>query len=182
MAVVDSQPALMPLSVRRTIVLFVNRAVPMIVLPIAIVALVAACGTAQSGSGPVADATGESPPLSGGIGPSTSPSTRRNEGADVIVVVTWDGPVAGATFEVKLDTHSVDLDAVDLADTTLRNDRGESLAAAAWIAPKGGNHREGRLSFAGDAEAFLTGTTWVEVDLRGIGGVPERTFRWEVGG
>lgn len=96
-------------------------------------------------------------------------------------VVDWAGPGAGAVFDVTLDTHSVDLDALDLSDAVLRNDRSETLPAQPWAAPKGGHHREGALTFDGDAAPFLDGAKWIELVLSGIGDLPERTFRWEIG-
>lgn len=96
------------------------------------------------------------------------------------VVVDWAGPSAGATFDLKLDTHSVDLDALDLANAVLRNDRGETLSARSWAAPEGGHHREGTLSFDGDASAFLSGAKWFELVLVDIGDLPERALRWEL--
>ena len=47
--------------------------------------------------------------------PSTDMATRTSDGGQVTVVATWAGPAAGATVAVTLDTHSVDLDALDLA-------------------------------------------------------------------
>jgi hypothetical protein len=99
----------------------------------------------------------------------------------VTVVVDWAGPDDGAVFDVTLDTHSVDLDGLDLSDAVLRNDRGESLPAQPWAAPKGGHHREGALTFAGDAAPFLDGANWIELVLAGVGDIPERTLRWETG-
>ncbi len=108
-------------------------------------------------------------------------ATQRSEGGQVTVEATWTGPKAGATFDVRLDTHSVDLDAVDLANTVLRNDRGETLAAEPWTAPKAGHHREGTLAFAGDTTSFFAGATSIELVFNGIGDVPERMLRWEIG-
>lgn len=113
--------------------------------------------------------------------PSGGAQTQTSAGGQVTVVVAWAGLSAGAVFDVKLDTHSIDLDAIDLADAVLRNDRGESLTARPWAAPKGGHHREGSLSFDGDASAFFAGTKWIELVIRGVGDQPERTLRWEVG-
>ncbi len=96
-------------------------------------------------------------------------------------VVDWAGPDRGAVFDVALDTHSVDLDALDLSDTVLRNDRGETLPAQPWAAPKGGHHREGTLTFEGDAAPFFEGAKWIELVLQGVGDIPERTLRWEIG-
>ncbi len=97
------------------------------------------------------------------------------------MVAIWPGPDAGAAFDITLDTHSVDLDALDLADAVLRNDRGETLTAIPWDAPNGGHHREGSLAFEGDVARFLGGADWIELVLTGIGDLPERTLRWEVG-
>ncbi len=107
-------------------------------------------------------------------------ATQTNDDGEVTVIATWSGPAAGAEINVTLDTHSVDLDGLDLANAIMRNDRGDSLAAGSWTAPKGGHHREGALTFDGDASSFLAGTAWVELVLIGIGDVPERTLRWDV--
>ena len=107
--------------------------------------------------------------------------TRTSDGGQVTVVVEWAGPSAGPVFHVKLDTHAVDLDALDLADATLRNDRGETMVARPWAAPKGGHHREGILTFDGNSSTFFAGATWIELVIAGVGDLPERTLRWEVG-
>jgi hypothetical protein len=135
--------------------------------------LVVGCGSAVTS--PVASAS--EPSSSADLG---FVRTQRNDGVQVTVEVTWDGPDAGTVFDVKLDTHSVDLDGLDLSDAELTNDRGESLVAAPWEAPKGGHHREGRLTFGGDAAAFLAETRWIELTIDGVGAAPERVLRWEV--
>ncbi len=107
--------------------------------------------------------------------------TQTSDGGQVTAVVGWAGPTGGAVFDVTLDTHSVDLDALDLSDAILRNDRSETLTAQPWAAPKGGHHREGTLTFEGDSPPFLAGARWVELVLTGLGDLPERTLRWELG-
>ncbi len=107
--------------------------------------------------------------------------TQTSDGGQVTAVVDWAGPVGGAVFDVTLDTHSVDLDALDLSDAILRNDRSETLTSQPWAAPKGGHHREGTLTFEGDSSPFLAGAKWVELVLTGVGDLPERTLRWELG-
>lgn len=96
-------------------------------------------------------------------------------------MVDWAGPVSGAVFDVTLDTHSVDLDVLDLSTAVLRNDRGETLSAQPWTAPEGGHHREGTLAFSGDSARFFEDAGWVELVLVGVGDVAQRTLRWEVG-
>ncbi len=118
-------------------------------------------------------------PVSGFAGPAGQP-TRTSEGGEVTVVVDWAGPSAGTVFDVTLDTHSVDLDPLDLADAVLRNDRGETLKPRPWAAPKGGHHRQGTLAFEGDADRFLADARWVELVVKGVGELPERSLRWEL--
>ena len=138
--------------------------------------LAAACGSP----------TASESPASSQSSPAASPATARNadtqtsEGGEVTVEVAWAGAPSGATFDVKLDTHSIELDGVDLTDSVLRNDRGETLRARPWAAPAGGHHREGQLSFDGDAEPFFAGATWFELVINGVGGVPQRVLRWEL--
>lgn len=124
-----------------------------------------------------------SPPAAAGetsIATPAGSSTQRNEGGGVTVDATWMRPAAGAVFDIKLDTHSVDLDALDLADTVLRNERGETLTARPWDAPRGGHHREGVLTFEGDAAGFFADARWIELVITGVGGLPERVLRWDV--
>ena len=151
-----------------------------------LVVTIAACaGTTSPPTGITNPSAGTANPsadpvVSGSSG-SAYPATQRNEGGQVTVVATWTGPAAGAAIDIALDTHSIDLDQLDLADATVRNDRGETLTARPWAAPTGGHHREGTLTFDGNAEEFLAGARWMELVLVGVGGVPERTLRWEVG-
>lgn len=153
-----------------------NRQRPPIGLLAATIVLLAACSpSTPANPGPTASASTEA-----GSTVWAAQTTQRSEGGQVTVVVDWTGPAAGAVFEVQLDTHSVDLDALDLADAILRNDRGETLSAQPWAAPKGGHHREGALSFAGDTASFLSGAKWVELILSGVGDLPRRTLRWEL--
>jgi len=70
---------------------------------------------------------------------------------------------------------------VDLTDAVLRNDRGETLAARPWSAPKGGHHRQGTLAFQGDTGPFLANTQWIELVIQDVGDLSERVLRWELG-
>lgn len=141
-------------------------------------ALIVAFGILLAGCSSSAPATAG--PVSGSASPSGA-QTRTSDGGEVTVVVDWAGPSAGAVFHVTLDTHSVDLDALDLVDAILRNDRGETLKPRPWAAPKGGHHRQGTLSFEGDATRFLAEARWIELVVKGVGELPERSLRWELG-
>lgn len=137
-----------------------------------VVDAVAACAAGPS----TVPATGAALPSSR----EATPGTQRDEGGGITVEAAWGGPAAGATFNLTLDTHSGDLDPLDLSGATLRNDRGDTLVAVPWAAPKGGHHRQGALTFQGDDAAFFAEARWVEVVLVGVGDVPERTLRWEL--
>jgi hypothetical protein len=133
----------------------------------------------------VAAGCSSSTPAAAGSSPIAASEARKvtqtSDGGQVTVEVEWAGPSAGAEFHVTMDTHAVDLDPLDLGDATLRNDRGETMTARPWAAPKGGHHRRGFLSFDGDAQAFLADAEWIELVIVGVGDLPERTLRWEVG-
>jgi hypothetical protein len=148
-----------------------RNALAVVVILLALVA--AGCGAAAGSQSPSALPTSSA--TQAGYEP-----TQRDEGGEVTVEVTWNGPAAGAVFDVTLDTHSVDLDPLDLTDAVLTNDRGGTLGAKAWEAPKGGHHREGRLAFEGDVSKFLADTSFIELKISSVGAVPERVLRWEV--
>jgi hypothetical protein len=113
-------------------------------------------------------------PIAGG-------QTLTDDGGPVTVTATWLGPTAGLAIELALDTHSVDLDRLELTDALLRNDRGDTLAGAVWSAQDGDHHRSGPLRFAGDSAAFLTDARWVELVLPDVGDATERRLRWALG-
>jgi hypothetical protein len=152
-----------------------KRLVPLLVT---IAVLATACGgVAQGASTPSQDGAGTAE-----VSASRVPAAmdQVNDGGGVIVKATWAGLGDGLRFTVALNTHSVDLDGLDLRSATLRNDRGETLVDPAWEAPKGGHHRSGALSFDGDAGAFLAGAAWIELFIPDVAGVPTRALRWRV--
>lgn len=109
--------------------------------------------------------------------------TRTNEGGQVKVTVTRQGTAADPRFTVVLDTHAIDLDGYDLRQlAVLRTEDGREVQPLTWDAPKGGHHREGTLVFpatAPDGTPLIVPTTrTIELIMRDIAGVPERSFRW----
>lgn len=126
--------------------------------------------------------------------PAAQPATQVVEGGQVTVAVTWPGTFgsgasAGGTagvqpvFTVAMDTHSVNLDVIDLTRlAVLRTDEGREARPTEWNAPKGGHHRQGPLVFpaaTGDAVPLLGADTHgLELTIRDVAGVPERRFRW----
>ena len=145
---------------------------------IGLITLVAAVGVA---AGPrISTASAQGAP---GQVPAVAGSTQTSEGSQVTVKVTWAGPARGLVFRVAMDTHAVDLDQYDLRTlAVLRTGQGAAVRPSAWDAPKGGHHREGKLTFPaqGPDGKGLLGQDVQEIMLtiREVAGVPERTFRW----
>jgi len=81
-------------------------------------------------------------------------------------------------FEVKLDTHSVELDTYGF-DTavSLRNDRGESAPPVVESPTGSGHHRAITLAFPGGLAGG--GAKRLELIVRDLGGVKERVLRWD---
>jgi hypothetical protein len=114
---------------------------------------------------------------------TTQEKTRTNESGQVTVRVTWQEAAADLRFDVVLDTHAVDLDGYDLRQlAVLRAEDGREVQPIAWDAPPGGHHREGTLVFPATAPdgTLLIGPTTriIELVIRDIAEVPERSFRW----
>ncbi len=151
----------------------VNHLLRVLIIAISSLALVSACGSGAA-------SVGSPGSTMGGVPTTTATADQISDGGGVTVKATWAGPASGATFVVVLDTHSGSLDALDLADAIVRNDRGEQLTGATWDAPKGGHHRSGRLTFQGAPTPFMTGAKWIELVIRGVGDLPERVLRWDL--
>lgn len=128
------------------------------------------CGGAQAGTGAAS------------ADQASSGDTQSSQGGGVTVAATWDRASGGTAFKIAMDTHSVDLDGYDLSQlATLRTDQGVAVAPSAWSAEKGGHHRSGTLTFPATIDGkpvIAPGTGWVELVVRNVAGVPERTFRW----
>ena len=105
--------------------------------------------------------------------------TRTNDSAGVRVVVTPRALTAGATtwdFDVTLDTHTRPLNEDLVAATALVDEKGQSTTPVSWQGDSpGGHHRKGILKFAAPAG----NPTTFELQMKGVGGVNLRAFRWE---
>lgn len=78
-------------------------------------------------------------------------------------------------FAVVFDSHSVSLDDDPLKVATLFDDEGNSYQPTDWEGPgPGGHHREGVLVF----EAINPAPPYVELKIKDVGGIPERSFKW----
>ncbi len=173
-----------------------NRSLGFLVLSVSSAALIlAACSSTRVQEAPSASAVvaalsqSQSSTGAGQVAPANSSgTTRRNQGGSVTIDVTWENPgdTTGAlTFSVAMDTHSVELDGIDLGKlAVLRNDQGVELRPQEWDAPPGGHHRSGILLFPardGAGKPILgTGARSLEMVIRDVAGVKERVLRWEV--
>ena len=104
---------------------------------------------------------------------------RTNSGGGVTAKVTYLNPGGpeGPRFQVVLDTHSVDLDAFDLKNLSLlRDEAGKTYQPTQMENKGGGHHREVTLAFPKSA----SGAKRLELVIKEIAGVKERSFRWEL--
>lgn len=89
-------------------------------------------------------------------------------------------------FDVALNTHSVSLDQYMMKELFyLRNERGMVFKSLAWESPKGGGHHYfGKLRFPGkdrnDRPIVLNDDKYIEVLIKGLGGIKESVLRWEL--
>jgi hypothetical protein len=105
-----------------------------------------------------------------------------------VTLLTPDKPRADGKLavQVKLDTHAVDLDQYQLEKlAVLRDAQGREISALGLESPSGsGHHRQGVLTFpgtdAGGKPVLGPEAKALTFILRGIGGVPERVFRWQL--
>jgi len=82
-----------------------------------------------------------------------------------------------AVFEIRLNTHSVNL-AYDIAQiSSIEDSQGKVYKATAWKGSSpGGHHRRGTLEFPG-----LKGNPQtIKLIIRGIADVPTRVFEWKL--
>jgi hypothetical protein len=140
-----------------------------------LIVLLTGCGAAISTMG------GAAPNASAG----SSAATRTSDGGQVPIAVTWKGPAAGPVFTIAMNTHAVDLDRYDLRQlAVLRTDKGLDVQPISWDAPKGGHHRQGTLMFpaktADGSPLIGSSTRSLELVIRDVAGVPERTFLWNL--
>lgn len=172
---------------------FPKRAILAAILLAAMSFVVAGCGASSAGTSsttatparasiPATDATAGSDAANG--------LKRTSTGGNVTVDISWEKELTTSSdqtlrFKTVLDTHSFDLDTVDLSkQAVLRNDSGQEVRPERWDAPKGGHHRSGTLVFpATVAGAPLIGpqTKYIEVVVRDVAGVKERSLKWETG-
>ncbi len=82
-----------------------------------------------------------------------------------------------AKFEIRMNTHSVNLGYDLVSASVLKDDQGREYRASAWNgSPPGGHHRSGVLEFP----AIVNGSKSVSLYLKDIANVQERIFEWKI--
>lgn len=122
--------------------------------------------------------------------PSATPAQERqdqtqidSQGAVVVEVTPLDIAAENELrFQVRMDTHSVDLSMDLSAMATLETDLGAHLQAVQWDGPAGGHHVFGTLVFPAqlNGQSILAGARQLILVLGGIDSI-ERRFVWELG-
>ncbi len=105
--------------------------------------------------------------------------TRTNSGGGVTVKVTYLNPDSAdnTRFQIALDTHSVSLDGYDFKALSLLRDEAGKPYQPAEVQNKGsGHHRQIIIVFP----KIASETKELELVLKDIAGVKERSFRWEL--
>lgn len=88
-------------------------------------------------------------------------------------------PGQPAIFEVRLNTHSVNLSYDMVQVSSLQDSQGKVYKATAWKGSSpGGHHRRGTLEFP----QLQGNPQTVKLVIQGIADVPERVFAWKLEG
>ncbi len=106
--------------------------------------------------------------------------TKTDEQSPVTIKVTpieFGADAKTWRFSVVFDTHSGSLDDNPLQVAVLRDNKGNTQLPTAWEgAGPGGHHREGVLIF----DAINPRPSYVELNVKDVGGIPVRSFRWNI--
>ncbi len=106
-------------------------------------------------------------------------NSQENKGGNVTVKVKPKVLKIGEkpTFEIEFETHSVDLSFDVAKQSILVDDKSNAFGQSVWYgSPPGGHHRNGSLTF----DESLTQSSYVELIIKDVSDIPERTFRWEL--
>ncbi|MCL5070611.1 MAG: hypothetical protein M1308_06915 [Actinobacteria bacterium] len=104
---------------------------------------------------------------------------RSNSDGEVTIDVKYLGYKDNLlSFDIAMDTHSVDLDQYDLAKLSeLTDDKGNKYPVVSWDSAPGGHHRTGKLTFSQPDTQDKPGT--LILIIRNVAGIAERMFKWE---
>ncbi|KAF0112021.1 MAG: hypothetical protein FD147_535 [Chloroflexi bacterium] len=117
--------------------------------------------------------------------PETAPKsdlTRSDAQGAVTMEITPEklvNPGETLSFNVSMDTHSIDL-TMDLAQlAVLTTNTGNTVQALKWVAPRGGHHVAGKLFFPATlkGKSLLDGAKSITITINDVD-VPARIFIW----
>lgn len=105
--------------------------------------------------------------------------TRSHSGGGVRVEATYLNPqdTEAARFQVRMDTHSVNLDAYDLKALCLLRDEAGKVYQATDVENRGGGHHRTVILYFPEVPASSRS---LELIIKGVAGIEERSFRWEL--
>lgn len=112
------------------------------------------------------------------FGGETPGLTRSHSGGGVREEATYLNPqdTETARFQVRMNTHSVNLDSYDLKALSLLRDETGRIYRATSVETRGsGHHRTVILNFS----EVPAGIQNLELIIKGVAVVEERSFRWE---
>ena len=117
--------------------------------------------------------------VSDSVDAAASGLTRTHSGGGVTVKATYLNPHSpgDVRFQVSLETHSVDLDEYDLKDLSLLRDETGKTYQSTRVDNKGSGHR-GQITVI--FPKVSPETRWLELVIKDIAGVKERSFRWDL--
>ena len=150
-----------------------------------LVLILAACSSIQSTptAQPTAPPAAISPTQPSGAADLQLSEKTDQQGAVTVTVKPqpWISGSETLDFEVALNTHSIDLSYDLAALSTLATDTGLTVQATSWVAPGGGHHVSGRLSFPANVSGkpVLDEARKLTLTIQNLDS-PERTFTWDI--
>lgn len=119
--------------------------------------------------------------MMGGESGEKGPMTQEKAAGEVTVIATLKNPddIGGKEdleFEVKLDTHTVNLDKFDFEKgILLMDDKGKTYKPSSTETSGSGHHREAEVYFKNPGKVKS-----LELLVRDVGGVKETVLKWEI--
>lgn len=153
-----------------------------------------ACGSAQAGSSNSGIANAKSQPTAIQAPAIQAAATQiKTNSVDLVRTdsqgavefsvqpLNLDSPGDAITFDVSMNTHSVDLSMDLSALATLSTDNGYSVQGVSWDGALGGHHVSGKLTFppSVDGKSILDGATKLTLSIKNVD-APERIFIWDL--
>lgn len=123
---------------------------------------------------------------------SIDQNERTNDEGPVTIAFSYMDPSQsseygdGIAFYTTINTHSVDLSQYQLDKISyLVDSSGNKYTPSGWVESEGsgGHHRSGVLVFSGSdgsGAGILSNDRYFEIIVKDVGGIPERTFRWDI--